>query len=129
MAKKKSGLLSGIIVGSIVGGVGAYLLAPKASDVRRKITEKLNDLVENNSENEISPVVKYIKDVGKEIKISAQDVVTDLKIKKQELKNEQVGLIEAFEKETGAISEAMDQANNHEIVIDADELIHNHNKE
>lgn len=129
MAKKKSGLLSGIIVGSIIGGVGAYLLAPKTSDARRKITEKLNDLVENDSEKEVSPVVKYIKDIGKEIKISAQDVVTDLKIKKQELKNEQVGLIEAFEKETSAISEAMDQANNHEIVIDADELIQNHDKE
>lgn len=125
MAKKKSGLLSGIIVGSIVGGVGAYLLSPKVAETRRKITNSLNDLTETNSENDLSPAVKYIKDIGKELKMNAQDVLTDLKIKKQELKNERVGLIEAFEEETSAISEAMNQTDNHEIVIDVDELISN----
>ncbi|MBS7577548.1 MULTISPECIES: hypothetical protein [unclassified Enterococcus] len=123
MTKKKSGLLSGIIVGSIVGGVGAYLLAPRAAEAKRKITNKLNDFAETDVEDKVSPTVKYIKDIGKELKLSAQDVLTDLKIKKQELKKEQVGLIEAFEEETVAISEALNQTNNPEIVIDVDELI------
>lgn len=116
MAKKnKGGLVSGFVVGSIIGGVGAYIFAPKIKELQEKIVDQVQESEFDSEDYSFSTFIDYVKD-------NTQNLIADCNIKKQNRKKQAVSFIEAFEDETQSIAKALDTTDIVDIEFSAEEL-------
>lgn len=86
MSHEKKSFLMGVIVGGLIGGVTALLLAPKSGDKMRKdlvkryneVSKKTQKMV-NGMADQAMHLVDKAKEIAEEAKDAAQSILDEIK--------------------------------------------------